>query len=88
MARQGCDGLLDYYAEEAEKVMEAMKPPPAPPKPRVWSEQIRTIGMGIPCAASSEELDAWIEFLEGMDDTERLEFARTQRTEMASGMVQ
>jgi len=87
MARQGRNGLLDFYAEAAEKAREAMEPTPLP-HPRIWSEQIRTIGMGIPALVDPRELDAWIEFLEGAGDTERLAFARTQRTEVASAMVQ
>ncbi len=89
MARQGCNGLFDYYADEGEKAREAMKPQPGPPKPRVWSEQVRMISMGIPALADPEELDAWIEFLEGMEPGgERLEFARTQRMEAVSTTVQ
>jgi hypothetical protein len=76
MARQGCNGLFDYYADEAEKVKEAAAPPPPAPKPRVWSEQIRTIGMGIPAFADPGELGAWIAFLEGIGDTECLAFAK------------
>jgi predicted phage terminase large subunit-like protein len=88
MGRQGQNGLFNYYADEAEKVKEASAPPPAPPKPRVWSEQIRTIGMGIPALADPDELTEWIAFLEGIGDGERLAFARTQRTEEMSATVQ
>jgi hypothetical protein len=87
MARQHCNGLLNYYAEEAEKVMQATAPPPTP-KPRVWSEQIRTIAMGIPALADPGELQDWIQFLERDGESERLAFARMQRAAPVSATVQ
>lgn len=80
LSRQSYNGLMDYYEKEAERIKEATRVA-EPPKPRVWSEAIRTISMGIPAQTDPEELEAWIAFLEGLGDVERLAFARQQRLE-------
>jgi hypothetical protein len=44
--------------------------------------------MGILAPSEAEELDAWIQFLEEISDSERLDFARQQRTEAETPTIQ
>jgi hypothetical protein len=55
---------------------------------RVTRTRPARIGMCIPALADPGELEDWIEFLERDGESERLAFARMQRTEAVSATVQ
>lgn len=88
--RMQSHGMVDFYGKYAEAVkaekeaLEAKRIKPAESKPRVWSDAIRTIGMGISANVTDlQELRDWIAFLKDIGDGERLLFAEQEleRTE-------
>ena len=78
LGKQGYCSIFDFYERQAEEAR-LESAPAVKPKPRIWSEPIRIIAMGISADAPADELEAWINFLEGQGDTERANFAKEQR---------